>query len=306
MNIIVTGGAGFIGSHVVDLLVKKGHTVLILDNLSTGRQENINTDNKVHFMKVDIRISNITEIVEDFKPKAILNLAAQAAITTALIDPRKDLLTNGIGTINMLELAKKTGAKFVYASTSAVYGDKVTKPLTEDMELRPDNPYGISKLCGEMYARIYDVDATILRFGNVYGPRQVPIGENQVIARMLGHLTRWDEFKIFGDGMQKRDFVYVEDVARAVVMAIKGTSGVYNIASGFSHSVNEVGENLADLFGIPGYSWEHDHNRQDERRNVQTIVERAEKDLTWRATTPIRLGLLETKEWWLECQKERF
>jgi UDP-glucose 4-epimerase len=171
--------------------------------------------------------------------------------------------------------------------------------------LKPDNYYGASKLTGELYIHIADLPLkTILRFGNVYGPRQIPIGENQVIARMLNHLMYGEDFYIFGDGKQKRDFIYVGDVAQAVIKAIGQRSGAFNIAGGASHSINEVGKLLAKIYGLPGYDWEYDRKRTDERKNVRMQIERAELNLDWKPETDLESGLKQTVEWWKECQDE--
>jgi len=209
----------------------------------------------------------------------------------------KDLMVNGIGTLNMLKQAKKSKVeKFVYASTSAVYDEnKKFFAMKESTALNPNNPYGISKLAGESYVRISGIESVILRFGNVYGPRQVPIGENQVIARMIRHFKHGDEFSVFGDGKQKRDFVFVDDVAQAVKMAATdGKPGIYNIASGKSRSVNDIARRLEEIYGVRGYAWDHDKERQDERRSVKMNVDNAKDRLGWSARVSLEDGIAET------------
>jgi len=299
MKILVTGGAGFIGSHVVESLQKANDDILVLDDFSTGHMRNIEhllTYANVHIVDHDIStMPNLATLFVQFKPDFVIHLAAQAAITTAKNDPLRDLHVNGIGTLNLLTMAERYQvSRFVYASTSAVYGDKNYRmPVAEKNPLMPDNKYGISKLTGEHYVRLSKLPATILRFGNVYGPRQVPIGENQVIARMIRHFEKGDEFYIFGDGKQKRDFVFVEDVAQAVKVAM-GRGGIYNIASGKSVSVNEIAKTVARIYEAEGYQWEHKLERQDTRMNVRMNVSEAWEGLTWKAHTSLEDGLKRT------------
>jgi len=299
---IVTGGAGFIGSHVVDFLAKEGYDVMVLDNFSTGKEENLLPDRKnVWWGNVDIcDDAKVIGFFLAFKPDIVIHLAAQAAITTAMQNPYLDLNTNGMGTLTMAMISKKFEVqRFIYASTSAVYGDFHRLAMDETTPPHPDNYYGVSKLAGEGYLRSTDlISRTVLRFGNVYGPRQVPIGENQVIARMMRHFYKGDDFKIFGNGKQKRDFIYVEDVARSVVAAINGKSGVYNIAGGASYSINEVAAMVAETCGVPGYRWSYDRAREDLRTNVRMRIEKAQGGLGWTPQVDMRVGLRETLDWW--------
>ncbi|MBW1672997.1 MAG: NAD-dependent epimerase/dehydratase family protein [Deltaproteobacteria bacterium] len=300
-KILITGGAGFIGSHVVELLQKSQHDILVLDDFSTGKMQNIahlTTRNNLHVVDHDIStMPNLRTLFVQFKPEIVIHLAAQAAITTAKDDPIRDLQVNGLGTLNLLTVAEHYQVRhFVYASTSAVYGNKnYLRPVEEKNLLAPDNEYGISKLTGEHYVRLSGIPAAILRFGNVYGPRQVPIGENQVIARMIRHFENGDEFYIFGDGKQKRDFVFVEDVAHAVKVAM-GHSGIYNIASGKSVSVNDIGRTVARIYELHDYPWDHDRARQDSRMNVRMNVNAAWKGLAWKARVSLEEGLRRTVE----------
>lgn len=305
-RILVSGGAGFIGSHVVDRLVERRHQVFVLDNLSTGKAENLfhHRDNPdVQFKRGDILIElEVMGAFEVFKPEIVVHLAAQAAISTAEENPRTDLMSNGYGTLNMLLQAKQHGVKrFVYASTSAVYGSKLLAMSEHTTNLCPENPYGVSKLTGEMYCRIFDLHSSVLRFGNVYGPRQVPIGENQVIARMMRHLVYNEPFYIFGDGHQKRDFVYVEDVARAVVLAAEDKRvhmrDTYNVAGGQSYSVNGVAKILAELWGYKD-KWMYKRSRMDPRTNVRMNIDLIRAELDWEPVTNLPSGLQKTIEWW--------
>ena len=301
---MVTGGAGFIGSHVVEILAEdEENEIMVLDNFSTGDITNLPPKNNMFVRTSDIIWKNDVEDAFDrFKPDVVIHLAAQAAITTAQEDPRHDLNVNGQGTLNMLLWSQKYEVKrFVYASTSAVYGDKLLTMSEHETKLCPDNYYGVSKLTGEMYAHVVDVPSTILRFGNVYGPRQVPIGENQVIARMMRHLMFQEEFYIFGDGHQKRDFVYVTDVARAVALAANDQTvtmrQVYNVAGGQSYSVNAVAKKLAELWGYQD-KWQYKRSRVDERKNASMNIDAAFAGLGWSPMVDLREGLNKTIHWW--------
>jgi UDP-glucose 4-epimerase len=299
-KVLLTGGAGFIGSHVADMLVRAHHDVLILDNFSTGKMQNIEhllTYENVHVVDHDIStMPNLRTLFVQFRPDFVIHLAAQAAITTAKDDPMLDLKVNGIGTLNLLKVSEAYPVRrFVISSTSAVYGDRnYLRAVDERKPLIPDNEYGISKLTAESYARLSSVDCTVLRFGNVYGPRQVPIGENQVIARMINHFEKGDEFYIFGDGKQKRDFVFVEDVAQAVMTSMTGKAGIYNVASGKSYSVNEIARMVARIYGVEKYAWEYDDKRPDSRKNVRMSVNAAWEGLAWKARVGLEEGLRKT------------
>lgn len=297
MRILITGGAGFIGSHVVDLLMEKKHDVFVVDNLSTGRRENLT--NYTGFADLDIlNRAQLNAVVEGFSPDAIIHLAAQAAITTSTKDPIKDLEINAIGTLNVLQAALKNNVKkFIFSSTSAVYDENIVSDgIGEDAPLRPSSPYGISKLAAEFYIRTLFPEAVILRFGNVYGPRQVPIGENQVIARAIRHFEYGDAFQIFGSGSQTRDFIYVKDVARAVCMAFENRGGVFNISSGVSTSINAVIEIISRRYATKELI-EHTTN-EDTRQGVRLQVAEAFYHFGFSAGFPIETGIWQTIDWW--------
>lgn len=295
MNILVTGGAGFIGSHVVDLLVSRGHKVLVLDNFSTGTEANLSPLSRdgLFISREDIESFFFPASLE--KTDAIIHLAAQASITRSLARPRHDLIVNTLGTLNIIQFAQEHGVKrIVFASTSAVYEEKNTL-LRETSQPRPASPYGISKLAAENYLRCLFPSSVILRLGNVYGPRQVSIGENQVVARMIDHVLCGKPFTIHGDGNQKRDFVYVEDVAEAFFLGMYADPGIYNIARGRSVSVNGVAAVLARVLGSP-VEWKHD-DQIDPRRNVNMAVRLAQSKLNWEARTSLSDGLKKTVGW---------
>lgn len=305
MRILVTGAAGFIGSNTCDLLVRENHIVHGIDNFSTGRESNLSGDYKVR--EADVTKSRqLIKIADEFRPDAVLHLAAQSAITTSWEDPTRDLAVNAIGTLNVIEMCKRHNARLVFSSTSAVYGSVPnTKPLREFDHTMPDTPYGISKFAAESYIYAMHEDCFILRYGNVYGPRQVPVGQNQVIARALRHFSYGDDFHVVGSGEQKRDFVYVEDVARANMFAIEGDEiarGIYNVASGKSYSVNEVVDEIANAYDVPGYPWEHsgeDDPRGDVFLSPRTINEFG----LWEARVSLKEGIGKTVDWWNEVSK---
>lgn len=305
MRVLVTGAAGFVGSHVVDVLQGGGHDVFGIDDFSTGRIENIQTHKYTAQSKFQNGSILNCEMLEsnfaEFKPHAVVHLAAQAAISTSFDDPEKDLEINGQGTLSVLRNALDFGVKrFILASTSAVYRhDVVVRPhgtYEVDM-LGPDAPYGISKLAAELYTRTLFQNSVILRFGNVYGPRQVPIGENQVISRMIRHLKYGDEFYIHGSGNQRRDFVYVTDVAWAVMAALGGHAGTYNIATGETTSVNQIAKIVENYYGVKGYKWDHT-DQEDPRKSVKLNIEHAQRDLKWNPSVKILQGVNSTIQWW--------
>lgn len=298
MNIMVTGGAGFIGSHVAKTLEEYGHKVVVIDNFVTGRTENLKgfrgsieicdvADNQLLQRKFSI-----------YKPDIIHHLAAQSAISVSEKNPAQDARVNIVGTLNLLAMSKRYNVRrFVFSSTSAVYGRKRWGRLKEHSTLMPDSPYGISKLAAEWYIRQSDVPHCIFRYANVYGPKQVSIGENQVIARSLSHFFNGTDFKIVGDGRQERDFVFVEDVAYAHLLAtVDDLDGTMNLATGKSHSVNEVVDEIADLCDVRGYKWEHT-NSHDPRGSVY-MDNWAIRTCTGMKFTPLRDGLKKTIDWW--------
>lgn len=306
MKILVTGAAGFVGSHTIELLETRGHHVIALDNFSTGRMENLKNFHG-EIIEGDITDYRHLDIVfKEFRPDAVLHLAAQAAITTSLAHPQRDLQVNGIGTLNVLKSSLKWGVKrFVFSSTSAVYRKLPTWlkiGIPEYWICSPDNPYGISKLAAEHYIRNMFPNHLIMRYGNIYGPRQVPIGKNQVVALAFQHFIKGNEFTVNGHGDQKRDFVYVGDVANANFEALTSSIvGTFNISSGDSYSVNHVLSQVEKCYEISNYPWEHtleNDPREFVKLNVSSILHNS----GWKASTPLSTGLQKTMEWW-EAQK---
>ena len=253
MRAIVTGGAGFIGSHVVDALVAHGDEVVVLDDLSHGRPENVNPG--AELVVGDIRDqAAVQSVFGESRPEACLHLAAQADVRVAIARPDFDGEVNVLGTIRMLEAAREHGTRIVFASTGgAIYGE-CAEPANEGSPREPLSQYGTSKLAGEEYLatynRLYGSEHTALRYGNVFGPRQDPHGEAGVVAIFLGLLARGEAPHIFGDGSQQRDYVYVGDVAAVTVAALAAPAGVYNVGTGKATSVLELFDVCRRVSGV--------------------------------------------------------
>ena len=241
VRVVVTGGAGFVGSHVVDALVVRGDEVAVVDNLAKGKRENVHERASLHVH--DIR-EPLDEIFDETRPEAVFHLAAQADLRVAVERPEEDADVNVVGTIRVLEAARRHDAQIVFSSTGgAIYGE-CDGPAPETAPLNPISQYGVSKLCGEEYLRAYNrLHGSIhvaLRIGNVYGPRQDPHGEAGVVAIFLGALAEGKQARIFGAGTQTRDYVYVGDVARAILSGVGQEGGVFNIGTGRETSVLEL------------------------------------------------------------------
>jgi len=254
MNILVTGGAGFIGSHIVDVLLDRGHRVFVIDNLSTGRRELINP--KAIFIQADICDSDkLEQIVQENKINRISHHAAQLDVGISVKNPLFDAKVNILGTINIFEVAQKYGVeKVVFASSAAVYGDVKEIPTSENCVFSPISPYGIAKLTMEKYAYFYKLtygtQYTALRYSNVYGPRQTSHGEAGVIAKFFDKMIKGESVTIFGQGNSTRDYVFVGDVVRANVLALENDlSGSYNISTNRSTGILELFEGMAKLSG---------------------------------------------------------
>jgi UDP-glucose 4-epimerase len=251
-TVLITGGAGFIGSHVTDALVKNGMTIIVLDNLSTGNKGNINPSPAVTFIEGDVRDEDLVENIFRKKPNisGVIHLAAQSKVGPSLDDPLSDLMINVKGTVTVLEAARRHGIKiFVYASSAAVYGHVKSLPITEEARTQPLSPYGASKLAAEQYVQtfgsLYDMNVTVLRFANVYGPRQSAETEAGVITIFIENLLTGRTPYIQGDGQQTRDFVYVEDVVEAIIIPFSRSheakvSGVFNVSSQSQTTINQM------------------------------------------------------------------
>lgn len=301
MNVLVTGHKGFIGSHTVALLKQMGYSVFGMDTAKHAHN--------IRGLKIpEVIPGDITAIADHFlegrEIHAIIHLAAQPSLLSSIDDPVNDCAVNAIGTIKLLLAARRAGVKkFVFSSTSAVYNPGAQIPLTEEYtRLAPSRPYGISKMAAESYIRAIFPRAIIFRYGNVYGPKQVPVGENQIVPRFLSFIYNGQPFEIYGDGKQVRDFVYVEDVARANAMAVESeVSGTFNVSSGVGASVNKITDILKDKTGYAGMIT-HIAPKPDEQREIVLDVSRAAAYLKWRSQTSLVDGLQKTVDWWVKNQ----
>jgi UDP-glucose 4-epimerase len=293
LRAIVTGGAGFIGSHVVDALLARGDDVLVLDNLSTGKRTNL-SDSAV-LEEVDVR-----EALEDWFEGAevCFHLAAQADVRVSVQRPNYDAQVNVLGTIRVLEAARVHGTQIVFTSTGgAIYGE-CQAPAPETSPRLPISPYGVSKLAGEEYLaaynRLHGTRHVTLRYGNVYGPRQDPHGEAGVVAIFLGRLAEGERPRIFGDGRQTRDYVYVGDVARATISAV-GHTGVFNVGTGLETSVLELYELCRRVAGSELEAEPADGRLGELQRSVLDIS-LAAGELGWQPDVSLEDGLRRTWE----------
>jgi UDP-glucose 4-epimerase len=290
---LVTGGAGFIGSHLVDALVERGDDVWVLDNLASGRRENVNEGSRL--VEADVRDAGaVAGAFAEAKPETCFHLAAQADVRVSIAEPAFDAEVNVIGTANVLQAARANEAKVVFSSTGgAIYGE-CEGPADEDSPRLPLAPYGTSKLAGEEYlgtwSRLYDAAHVALRFGNVYGPRQDPHGEAGVVAIFFGRIANGQELHIFGDGRQTRDYVFVADVVAATLAAASGREGVYNVGTGTETSVLELAEGCKRASGVDAEIF-FDPPRLGELSRSVLDPSRAEAALGWRPATSLDAGL---------------
>ena len=296
MKILVTGGAGFIGSHVVDRYVDLGHEVAVIDNLSTGFEKNLNA--KAKFFKADIReLEKIYEIVGDFKPDVINHHAALAEVTKSIENPSDTLAVNVMGTANVLLAGGKASIKhFIFSSTGgAIYGDPVHLPADESCKPAPLSPYGLSKLLGEniieFYARIYGLTYTIFRYSNVYGPRQNPGGEAGVVAIFTNLIKSGTRPTIFGDGSKTRDYVYVGDVVSANELALDTTeNNLLNLGWGKEISDKEIFDAIASALNFSEDSI-YAPFREGEVSKISLDSTKARKILGWVPKVNITEGI---------------
>ncbi|HXS47083.1 MAG TPA: NAD-dependent epimerase/dehydratase family protein, partial [Solirubrobacterales bacterium] len=300
---IVTGGAGFIGSNLVDALLARGDEVTVVDDLSTGRRENLDgaLAAGAKLVELDIReAAALAELVAEVRPEIVFHLAAQIDVRRSLEDPAFDAAINVGGTANLLEAMRAAGsARIVFVSTGgAIYGEGEGKelPLDEDAPIEPFSAYGQSKFAAEgylaLYERLYGLSGASLRLGNVYGPRQDPLGEAGVIAIFCGRLRAGERPTVYGDGKQTRDYIYVGDVVAAALAAAEGSfSGPVNIGSGIETDVLELARLLAEIDGAVGFEPEFAPARAGEVQRISLDASKAERELDWRATTSVADGL---------------
>ncbi len=304
MKILVTGAAGFIGSHVAEAFLAKGHEVLGIDDLSSGKEANL--PKGIQFQRMDIRSEACAEAILTFRPQGIAHLAAQIDVRKSVANPVLDGDINVLGSVRVLKAATESGTrKVVFSSTGgAIYGEQDVFPATESHACRPVSPYGTSKYCVEQYLgyfrRAGGPACVSLRYSNVYGPRQDPHGEAGVVAIFCQKMLAAETPVIFGDGSQTRDFVNVKDVARANLMAMESVlEGIYNIGTGIETNVSTLAAILARKIGFKGTA-EHKPARPGEQQRSVIDPSLAERTLGWRPTLSIEQGLEETVEYFRE------
>lgn len=303
MRVLLSGGAGFIGSHVYDRLVKDGHEVLVIDNLATGRLDNLPTSGKI--IIEDISGTSWQQQAHAFDPEAFIHLAAQVSVGRSVSDASQDAMTNINGTIKVLDFCRTVGVrKVVLASSAAVYGQPVSLPINEDHPIGPLSPYGVSKFAAEQYFRLYGhlwaIPYVVLRFSNVYGPRQIPDGESGVVAIFVDALARGEPVVIHGDGSQVRDFIYVEDVAHAVIKSLSvEQSHILNIGTGKSTSIMDLLMILDKKLGRKTTPI-HASLREGDIPKSYFDIERAKEVLAWGPHVTFDEGISRTILWELE------
>ena len=299
-KVLVTGGAGFIGSHVVDAMLSEGYEVVIVDNLESGEKENV--DPGVRVVEIDLRDPALSRVFQEHEPRYVCHLAAQASITKSIRGPLVDADANIIGSLNVLEECRKNGVEKVLFSSSggAMYGEPMALPCGEDHPVRPLSPYGAAKAAVELYLPIYrslyGLKYSALRYANVYGPRQNPTGEAGVVAIFAGRMLNGEQVFINGSGEQERDFIYVEDIARANVIALSaGNDEAFNLGSGEGTSVNEI---FSRLSVVAGYRLKPEHRAEVDGEVFKIILntDRARNVLGWEPRVSLEEGLNRTVE----------
>jgi UDP-glucose 4-epimerase len=316
MKILVTGGAGFISSHLVDALIERGHRVVVVDNLSTGKKENINK--KAKFYKIDICSPRIVEIFKKEKPGIVFHFAAQINVRKSVEDPLFDAKVNILGSLNVIQNFFKLRTSnlkhqtLIFASTGgAIYGETNKIPTPENYPADPISPYGIAKLTIENYLKFYKENFGLkfisLRFSNVYGPRQDPKGEAGVVAIFIEKLLKRERPTIFGNGNQTRDFILVEDVVSACLKAMeyKGEKEIFNIGTGIETSINELYEIISKLLKTkvkPKYA----PGKPGDLKRSCLDISLAKRELEWKPKYNLKEGLKKTIEWMFELDKKSF
>lgn len=300
MKVLVTGGAGFIGSHVVDRLVEESHQVVVVDNLATGKRKNINRAASLY--KTDITSRRLERVFRNERPNIVLHLAAQIDVRRSVADPVFDAQVNVLGTMNVLQQAVRYGCRKVVFSSSggAIYGEQETFPAAETHVTNPLSPYGISKLCGEHYLSYFQrtsgIPVVCLRYANVYGPRQDPEGEAGVVAIFIQKMLNGEQPIINGNGRQSRDFVFVDDVAEANLAAMgQDALGVYNVGTGIETSVNEL---FRVLVGLTGSDAKEVHGPAKLGEQIRSVIDpsRIKQELGWEVKVDLAEGLKQTVE----------
>jgi UDP-glucose 4-epimerase len=304
MRALVTGGAGFIGSNLVDALLERGDEVTVVDDISTGRRENLTgaLEKGAELVESDIRDARaMSEVFGRARPEIVYHLAAQIDVRHSVADPAADARINVEGTVNVLNASLEAGVgRFVNTSTGgAIYGEGQILPAPEDHPVAPMSPYGNSKFCAENYCslfrRLHGLSTVSLRYGNVYGPRQDPLGEAGVIAIFCGKLLEGGRPTVFGDGKQTRDYDWVGDVVSANLAASQtDTAGPYNVGTGRETSVLELVDVLRDIGGDDSFEAEFAPERPGEVQRIAIDPSRAREELGWEAKMDLREGLSRT------------
>ncbi len=297
-KVLVTGGAGFIGSHVVDLHLEAGHQVVVVDDLSTGRRANLNPE--ATFIEMDIRDPDLAGVYKREKPDYVNHLAAQVDVRRSIAEPFYDGQVNILGSLNAIACACEAGVeRFMYISTGgAVYGEPQYLPCDEEHPINPLSPYGVSKHTVEHYLALYQANCglnySVLRYPNVYGPRQDPFGEGGVVAIFTRQMLAGEPVTIFGDGEQMRDFTYVTDCVRAILLAEEsGRDGVFNIGSSQGTTINQLFGMLKEITGYSGLP-EYAPAKVGETYRIYLSAGKANRELGWRPEIDLRAGLDKT------------
>ncbi|NUN70201.1 MAG: GDP-mannose 4,6-dehydratase [Bacteroidetes bacterium] len=301
MNIMVTGGAGFIGSHVVDAFIAAGHTVIIVDDFSSGKEQNVNPKAKVY--RMDIQDPAVENVFRDEKIEVMAHLAAQMDVRRSVADPKFDASVNVLGFLNLMEAGRKHGLKkVIFSSTGgAIYGEQDYFPADEEHPNRPLSPYGITKLVTEkylfFYKEIYGIDHVILRYANIYGPRQNPHGDAGVVAIFTQRMLKGEQPVINGDGKQTRDYVYVGDVVQGNLLALgyQG-SNIFNIGTGIETDVNQL---FGHIRALTGSSCEEKHIPAKAGEQMRSVItaKKISDTLGWKQTVTLEEGLKKTVEY---------
>jgi UDP-glucose 4-epimerase len=309
MRVLVTGGAGFIGSHLTDAFLERGDEVAVADDLTTGRRARLSDRAALHEVSI-ADAPALADLAARVRPEVICHLAAQIDVRASVADPAADAAANVIGTINVLEAARSAGARVVFASTGgALYGVDAKIPSPEELSPEPEAPYGTAKYCAEQYIglfnRLHGGRHTVLRLGNVYGPRQSPAGEAGVVSIFCGRVRDGESPVIFGDGHQTRDYVYVGDVVRAFLAAADtGRPGTWNIGTGTETSVLDLIALIGQAAGTT-LAPEFAPARPGELQRSALDITRAAEGLGWRPATSLRAGVEKVYAWVAGGQPDR-
>jgi UDP-glucose 4-epimerase len=301
MRVLVTGGAGFIGSHLTDALIARGDEVSVVDDLSAGRVARLDERSELHTLSI-IDAEQLSLVVEKIRPELICHLAAQIDVRVSVAFPSRDARVNVVGTVNVLEAARAADARVIFCSTGgALYGRDAPIPSLEDVLPLPESPYGIAKYCAEQYVGLYNrlhgTRHAVLRFANVYGPRQDPSGEAGVVTIFCSRVLAGKRPTIYGDGTQTRDYLYVGDAVAAFLAASdSGRPGTWNIGTGTETSVIDLAEIIGAAAGRP-VEPEFAPQRPGELQRSALAAERAERDLGWHCATSLTDGVRSVYRW---------